>query len=66
MEMLELLWIQAMVELQVGVFKKNVIAMSFTPRDSHEAQVQLALERGVLAVNTNLRGSLIQHMQAST
>lgn len=30
--------------------KKNVIAMSFAPRDSHEAQVQFALERGVPAV----------------
>ncbi|KAM0071337.1 putative S-adenosyl-L-methionine-dependent methyltransferase [Helianthus debilis subsp. tardiflorus] len=29
------------------LFKKNVIAMSFAPRDSHEAQVQFALERGV-------------------
>ncbi|KAI4340102.1 hypothetical protein MLD38_024971 [Melastoma candidum] len=32
------------------LFKKNVIAMSFSPRDSHEAQVQFALERGVPAV----------------
>uniref|UniRef100_A0A5B6YW55 Methyltransferase n=1 Tax=Davidia involucrata TaxID=16924 RepID=A0A5B6YW55_DAVIN len=32
------------------LFKKNVIAMSFAPRDSHEAQVQFALERGVPAV----------------
>ncbi|XAR50060.1 hypothetical protein NMG60_11004285 [Bertholletia excelsa] len=31
------------------LFKKNVIAMSFAPRDSHEAQVQFALERGVPA-----------------
>ncbi|XP_002511570.2 probable methyltransferase PMT2 [Ricinus communis] len=30
--------------------KKNVLAMSFAPRDSHEAQVQFALERGVPAV----------------
>ncbi|KMT07079.1 hypothetical protein BVRB_6g154060 [Beta vulgaris subsp. vulgaris] len=29
---------------------RNVIAMSFAPRDSHEAQVQFALERGVPAV----------------
>lgn len=27
-----------------------MIAMSFAPRDSHEAQVQFALERGVPAV----------------
>lgn len=32
------------------LFKKNVIAMSFAPRDSHESQVQFALERGVPAV----------------
>ncbi|XP_023743351.1 probable methyltransferase PMT2 [Lactuca sativa] len=31
------------------MFKKNVITMSFSPRDSHEAQVQFALERGVPA-----------------
>ncbi|GAB2269970.1 hypothetical protein Dimus_004886 [Dionaea muscipula] len=32
------------------LFNKNVLAMSFAPRDSHEAQVQFALERGVPAV----------------
>ncbi|XP_027190848.1 probable methyltransferase PMT2 isoform X2 [Cicer arietinum] len=32
------------------LFKKNVIAMSIAPRDSHEAQVQFALERGVPAI----------------
>ncbi|XP_073133734.1 probable methyltransferase PMT2 isoform X2 [Henckelia pumila] len=32
------------------LFKKNVITMSFAPRDSHEAQVQFALERGVPAI----------------
>ncbi|XP_043723913.1 probable methyltransferase PMT2 [Telopea speciosissima] len=32
------------------LWKRNVIAMSFAPRDSHEAQVQFALERGVPAV----------------
>lgn len=32
------------------LFKKNVVTMSFAPRDSHEAQVQFALERGVPAV----------------
>ncbi|KAI3848129.1 hypothetical protein MKX03_028968 [Papaver bracteatum] len=32
------------------LMKKNVLAMSFAPRDSHEAQVQFALERGVPAV----------------
>ncbi|MCL7022965.1 hypothetical protein MKW94_013696 [Papaver nudicaule] len=32
------------------LLKKNVIAMSFAPRDNHEAQVQFALERGVPAI----------------
>ncbi|XP_042498299.1 probable methyltransferase PMT2 [Macadamia integrifolia] len=32
------------------LWNRNVIAMSFAPRDSHEAQVQFALERGVPAV----------------
>ncbi|XP_021761392.1 probable methyltransferase PMT2 [Chenopodium quinoa] len=32
------------------LFKKNVLAMSIAPRDSHEAQVQFALERGVPAI----------------
>ncbi|KAL8157250.1 putative methyltransferase PMT2 [Apium graveolens] len=32
------------------LWKRKVIAMSFAPRDSHQAQVQFALERGVPAV----------------
>lgn len=32
------------------ILKRNVLAMSFAPRDNHEAQVQFALERGVPAV----------------
>lgn len=32
------------------LLKRNVLAMSFAPRDSHEAQVQFALERGVPAI----------------
>ncbi|KAF5443316.1 hypothetical protein F2P56_035879, partial [Juglans regia] len=32
------------------LLSRDVIAMSFAPRDSHEAQVQFALERGVPAV----------------
>lgn len=32
------------------LLKRKVLAMSFAPRDSHEAQVQFALERGVPAV----------------
>lgn len=32
------------------MLKRNVLPMSFAPRDNHEAQVQFALERGVPAV----------------
>ncbi|XP_010441570.2 PREDICTED: probable methyltransferase PMT14 [Camelina sativa] len=32
------------------MLKKNVLTMSFAPRDNHEAQVQFALERGVPAI----------------
>ncbi|KAJ9554360.1 hypothetical protein OSB04_018405 [Centaurea solstitialis] len=32
------------------LWKRNVITMSFAPRDNHEAQVQFALERGVPAI----------------
>ncbi|GBG83524.1 hypothetical protein CBR_g37239 [Chara braunii] len=32
------------------MFDYNVVTMSFAPRDTHEAQVQFALERGVPAV----------------
>ncbi|XP_071722354.1 probable methyltransferase PMT14 [Rutidosis leptorrhynchoides] len=32
------------------MLKRNVLTMSFAPRDNHEAQVQFALERGVPAV----------------
>ncbi|KAM1102726.1 hypothetical protein PS1_011492 [Malus domestica] len=32
------------------LLSRHVLAMSFAPRDSHEAQVQFALERGVPAV----------------
>ncbi|CAI9095479.1 OLC1v1031441C1 [Oldenlandia corymbosa var. corymbosa] len=31
------------------LMKRNILAMSFAPRDNHEAQVQFALERGVPA-----------------
>lgn len=36
--------------LSASLWSRNVIRMSFAPRDSHEAQVQFALERGVPAV----------------
>ncbi|KAK9724573.1 hypothetical protein RND81_05G083400 [Saponaria officinalis] len=32
------------------LMSRNIIAMSFAPRDTHEAQVQFALERGVPAL----------------
>ncbi|XP_020094339.1 probable methyltransferase PMT2 [Ananas comosus] len=32
------------------LLQRNVLTMSFAPRDSHEAQIQFALERGVPAV----------------
>ncbi|KAG0452739.1 hypothetical protein HPP92_025403 [Vanilla planifolia] len=32
------------------LFKRDILAMSFAPRDSHEAQVQFALERGIPAM----------------
>jgi hypothetical protein len=31
------------------LLKKNVLTMSFAPKDNHESQVQFALERGVPA-----------------
>ncbi|VYS47873.1 unnamed protein product [Arabidopsis thaliana] len=32
------------------LLKRDIVAMSFAPRDTHEAQVQFALERGVPAI----------------
>ncbi|KAL7223856.1 hypothetical protein ACSBR1_025337 [Camellia fascicularis] len=33
------------------LFEKDVITMSFAPKDEHEAQVQFALERGIPAIS---------------
>ncbi|KAG6660646.1 probable methyltransferase PMT26 [Carya illinoinensis] len=33
------------------LFDRNVLAMSFAPKDEHEAQVQFALERGIPAIS---------------
>lgn len=33
------------------LFERDVIAMSFAPKDEHEAQVQFALERGIPAIS---------------
>eukprot|EP00250_Pteridium_aquilinum_P016466 c23115_g1_i1 orf=463-2748(-) len=34
------------------IFDRDVLAMSFAPKDEHEAQVQLALERGIPAISS--------------
>ena len=34
-----------------SLFDRDVITMSFAPKDEHEAQVQLALERGIPAIS---------------
>lgn len=33
------------------LYDRNVLAMSFAPKDEHEAQVQFALERGIPAIS---------------
>ena len=33
------------------LFDRDVLAMSFAPKDEHEAQVQFALERGIPAIS---------------
>ncbi|GMI89554.1 hypothetical protein like AT1G29470 [Hibiscus trionum] len=38
------------------LFERDVIAMSFAPKDEHEAQVQFALERGIPAIS-NVMGT---------
>lgn len=34
------------------LYDRNVLAMSFAPKDEHEAQVQFALERGIPAFSS--------------
>lgn len=34
------------------IFDRDVLTMSFAPKDEHEAQVQLALERGIPAISS--------------
>ncbi|GJS66521.1 probable methyltransferase PMT26 [Tanacetum coccineum] len=36
------------------LFDRDVLAMSFAPKDEHEAQVQFALERGIPAISSVL------------
>ncbi|KAK8510584.1 hypothetical protein V6N13_110091 [Hibiscus sabdariffa] len=38
------------------LFERDVLAMSFAPKDEHEAQVQFALERGIPAIS-NVMGT---------
>jgi len=33
------------------LFERDVVTMSFAPKDEHEAQVQMALERGIPAIS---------------
>ena len=33
------------------LFDKDVLTMSFAPKDEHEAQIQFALERGIPAIS---------------
>ena len=33
------------------MFERDVLTMSFAPKDEHEAQVQFALERGIPAIS---------------
>lgn len=49
MEVFVRAWRVQVASLGAYLDARGVIAMSFAPRDSHEAQVQLALERGVPA-----------------
>ncbi|KAI3815155.1 hypothetical protein L1987_14811 [Smallanthus sonchifolius] len=48
--------------------KRNVLAISFAPRDNHEAQVQFDLERGVPAIvgNNNLDLDLVLVLRSGT
>lgn len=42
------------------LFDRNVIAMSFAPKDEHEAQVQFALERGIPAISAVMGSQRLQ------
>ncbi|OEL31634.1 putative methyltransferase PMT26 [Dichanthelium oligosanthes] len=41
------------------LFERDVITMSFAPKDEHEAQVQFALERGIPAISAVMGGKLL-------
>lgn len=36
------------------LFDKDVLTMSFAPKDEHEAQIQFALERGIPAISATM------------
>ncbi|XP_072966973.1 probable methyltransferase PMT27 isoform X1 [Typha angustifolia] len=42
------------------LFDRDVIAMSFAPKDEHEAQVQFALERGIPAISAVMGSQRLQ------
>lgn len=43
-------WFVKVASWGAYLLKRNILAMSFAPRDTHAAQVQFALERGVPAM----------------
>lgn len=42
------------------LFERDVITMSFAPKDEHEAQVQFALERGIPAISAVMGSQRLQ------
>ncbi|WCJ43530.1 S-adenosyl-L-methionine-dependent methyltransferases superfamily protein [Euphorbia peplus] len=42
------------------LFEKDVLTMSFAPKDEHEAQVQFALERGIPAISAVMGSQRLQ------
>ncbi|KAJ4775298.1 S-adenosyl-L-methionine-dependent methyltransferases superfamily protein [Rhynchospora pubera] len=42
------------------LFERDVLTMSFAPKDEHEAQVQLALERGIPAISAVMGAHRLQ------
>lgn len=42
------------------LFEKEVLTMSFAPKDEHEAQVQFALERGIPAISAVMGSQCLQ------
>ena len=44
------------------LFDKDVLTMSFAPKDEHEAQVQFALERGIPAISAGAHRRALPHL----